>query len=880
MRLPLWRRRRDEELEEEIRRHLEMAIRDRIERGENPEQAAAAARREFGNLGLIKEVTREMWGLAWLGQFGRDVRYGTRMLLKNRAFTVAAVLVMALGIGPNTAMFSILYGVFWGPTGNRNESRLVAIWSRPLDDSVKLRGDTDGMDRTRIHVSPRDYQEWKRRSKSFETFIAVFQRMAILNDDAGEPEHIQIQYYTPGWFTTLGYPIIMGRDFLPEDGIKGNHRVVIITNRFWRSRYGADPNIIGKRIRLEGEAYTVVGVTAPGYQDLRQEPLFPVLVVDSEKFPPDLRILGVGGLLKPGVSIEQARSEMEAISAALAREYPQSDAGWSVNIRQSRNSWLPKRTYQNLWLLMGAVALVLLIACANVATLLLARSGVRRKEVAVRAAIGAGRWRIFRQLLTENLILCLAGAAFGIVLGWLILKLLPALLPLNSSMPPDQITLSLPALLFTVLITLLSGLIFGGAPAWRATDVSLTESLKEGGGAGAGLAQHRLARTLVVLEFAITLTLMAAAGMTIRSLWQNTRLDPGARTDRILTFTLPLRDDRFTTPEQILAFYQEMTEKIEALPDVRRVAISNLPPLTEMWQEKFSIPSHPSPDASQREYDTTWRAVSSGFLETFGVRLTRGRNFSDQDRLNTESVVIVNETFARQYLSGQDPLKQELLLPAFARKFRIIGVYRDIHNANEFGRANTPELCLSFSQLPFTFPTLAVWTSREPGQLRNSIAALVHSMDRELPMANVRTMEGIVSSRLAFGRFEVAVYGSFAGLALLLAVVGIYGLMTLLVKQRSREIGLRMALGARQWDVVQMILKQGVTIAIAGLILGVGGAWLVTRLMQSTLYGAETPNLATLAIAGTALIGTALLACLIPAWRASNIQPMVVLKND
>jgi putative ABC transport system permease protein len=408
--------------------------------------------------------------------------------------------------------------------------------------------------------------------------------------------------------------------------------------------------------------------------------------------------------------------------------------------------------------------------------------------------------------------------------------------------------------------------------------------LKEGGGAGRGRAHHRLARMLVVAEFALALTLLTAAGMALRSLWNNTRLDPGVRTDHILTFGVPLRPDRFKSPQEMLAFYQELIEKIEALPDVRRVSISTPPPvpvpLIETWILRFSIPGRPSADPSRPLYEARARTISDGFVETFGARVVHGRAFTAQDHIKSEPVVMINETFAREYLAGLDPLTQVLIISGSPLKFRIIGVFHDIHNADEFGHRNAPEIYASFSQFPFPNPTLAVWTSREPAQSRKSIAALVRSMDRGLPMANVRTLEEIISRQLAFGRFEAIIYSSFAGLALLLAAVGIYGVMSLLVKQRTREMGLRIALGASRSQVVRMVLKQGLALATAGLLLGIGCAWSATRLMQSALYGTGPASLTTLAVVGAVLLGAALVACLIPALRAARVEPMVALRND
>lgn len=867
-----------EEIDEEMRLHVELETQTNIERGMRPEEARSAARRSFGNPGRMKDMAYEIRGGRIMDKFWQDLRYSLYRLLKNPTFTCAAVLVIALGIGPNTAMFSVIYGVFWA--GWAETSRNVVLWARPRDNSIEWRGTTDGMDRTRIHISPREYEEWQRRCQSFDGLSALIQRLVTLNDDAQEPEQIQIKYVTPGMFTMSGEQMILGRDFAPEDGLQGNHHVVILSNRLWQSRYGGDPHILGKSIRLDGESYTVIGVAERG---AGQEPLWPVLVVKTDESRMDNRRLTVLARLKPGISLAQAQAEIDSISAALAREYPKSNAGWSVSVERSRNNWLPRRTFQNLWLLMGAVTLVLLIACANVANLLLARGAGRQKEVAIRAALGATRWTIFGHLLTESLVLCLGGGALGIALSWGILKAFLALMP-PFGVPTSQIALSLPVLLFTALATVISGLIFGCVPAWRATRVNLVDDLKEGGGAGRGATHHRLSRLLVVAEFAVALTLLAAAGMALRSLWVNTRLDHGVRTDHILTFGVPVRPDRFKSPEEMFAFYQELIGKIETLPEVRRASISTPPPVPvpsiEAWTLRFSILGRPSADPSRPLYEARGRIISDGFVNTFGAGVVQGRAFTAQDHFNSERVVMVNETFAREYLAGLDPLTQVLTISGWTAKFRIIGLFRDIHNAEEFGHRNAPEIYVSFSQFPFPNPNLAVWTTKEPAQLRKSISALVRSIDRGLPVANVRTIEEIIANKLAFGRFEAVIYSSFAGLALLLAAVGIYGVMCQLVKQRTREMGLRIALGARRSQVVGLVLKQGLVLAAAGLLLGVGCAWSVARLMQSTLYGAGSPYLATLAVVGAVLLCAAMMACLIPALRAARVQPMVALRND
>jgi putative ABC transport system permease protein len=885
---------REAEIVEELAIELEQHYSRALAKGLTPNEAWEEIRKKMPDWRRFAEDLQAVYGEGkteperkngMLANLREDVRFSVRMLRKSPLFTCASVLVMALGIGPNTAMFSAIYDVFLQPEEPPGQGPLVVLWAKPRNANARIewRGDSDGVDRKRVHISARDYLEWKRQSDSFESLGALTQSSVTFNDSSDRPEQIQVQQMTPGFFSMLGAKPVLGRDFIPEEGIRGNDHVVLLAHRTWKKRYGGDRNIIGKRIRLDGGAYTVVGVLPPGVQDKRPEPLFPVLAVGGKETHQDDRVLTVIGRLKSGVSIQRAQAEMDSFSAHLAQAYPKTDGPWTTYVARQRNNWLNKRTAADLWLLMGVVGLVLLIACVNVASLLLARAGARQKEIAIRASLGAGRWRLFSQLLTESLLLAGLGGVVGTAFSWGLLRLFPALLPTGALPAAFEGRLSLPVLLFTLGATLLTGLLFGCVPSLWVVSGNFNEGLKQGGGAGRSRTHHRLLKTLVVAEFAFTVTLLAGAGIAMRSFWNRTHVDLGVQTSHILTFGLPLRFDRFKTPDQTVAFYRQVMAKIEALPEVRRVAMVGPMPLDESpWVTNFLIANKPQMNISQAVPSAALRFVSPGFLDTFGVRLVHGRNFTEQDRQTSLTVAMVNETFAKRYLAGLDPLGQQLTLAAANPpiKMQVIGVFQDIRNAPQFGDANAPEVWLSFFQVMQPWAPLAVRTEDDPEHVTHAIAAVIRSIDRELPMANVQTMDQIIWEKLAFDRFDAAVYGTFAALALALAAVGIYGVMAFVVNQRTREMGLRLALGATRSNIVRLILGQGLGIAAYGLVLGSGCAWFAGKLMQSALYGQSSVNFLTLTAVGVTLLGTALLACYIPAVRAAEVEPTVALRSE
>jgi putative ABC transport system permease protein len=737
----------------------------------------------------------------------------------------------------------------------------------------------DGADRTRFHISAHDYEQFREQSKTFRGFAAALPNQVVLNDDSERPESIWIQSLTPGFLTMSGVRFGMGRDFLPEEGIDGNQYKAILGNRLWQSRFGGDPRILGKRIRLDGKEYAVVGVLAPGPRDHGLEPLWTSLAVRSAGLRQSDRVLTVIGLLKSGVHLAQAQAEIGGIAARLDAENVDADPSWSVHLEPYRNDWLNARVRANFWLLMSAVVFVLLIACLNVANLLVARGAMREKEAAVRASLGATRGRLFRQMLVETLVLFISGGLLGVALGWGLLRVLLAMLP-ASALPAMAITMSIPALLFTGTTTFMAGLIAGCAPAWRVARVDVNEQLKSGGNAGRSRRHYRLLRTLVVAECSLTLVLLAGAGLVMRSFWMRTHLDLGIRTDHILTFEIQAPRRLLRKPEQIELFDRELIEKIQALPGVTSAAALNTwGLLRETGVIPFAFGTAPA-DISKLPR-TAIRVASPGFFETFGVRLVKGRAFTEADRAAGEPVAMVNERFAGAYMAGGKPGMRKLSIPAFPLgPFRIVGVYHDVQNAAQLGQPNLPEICLPFAQLPQWPAIIGVRTAGKPDMIARAVAGAIHSMDRELPMANVATMEEMVHERLRFDRFEATVYGAFAALALLLAVVGIHGVMAFIVAQQRRDIGVRMALGAEPAGIRRAVLREGMGLAAAGLALGAGFAWYGGQVLQSTLYGAHRLDGGTLVLMAGVLLAASALACSIPAARAAAVDPIIALRSE
>jgi putative ABC transport system permease protein len=804
---------------------------------------------------------------------GRNIRFGLRLLGKNLGFTSVALLALTLGIGANTAIFSVVYATILSPMPYPNPDQLVVVWS-------KINGNRNG-------VSASDFLDWKQQSSIFQDLCAWTGGSYSLST-SDHPEMIQTRLITPGFNNMVGTPFFLGRDILPEEGVVGRDRVVVMTHRLWVERFGSDRDIIGKPVRMNGEPYTVVGVLATGQPDRLEPQLFVPLAFKPDQLNHDFHWLLVMGRLKPGVTLQQANANMDSVTHHIAEVYPKSNKGWGATVEPLQNDFISRDLIKGIWLLMGAVGFILLIACVNVANLLLARGTVRQKEIAVRASLGATRVQLFAQFLTESLALSLIGGVLGVSLAWVMLKVILALIPPFTLPSEADIRLNLPVLFFSLAASLLSGVLFGCAPAWQTARLNLSDVLKESGRSAVSAGRHGLRRTLVVIEFALALTLLAGAGLVIHSFWKLTRVDLGFRQDHILTFFLPVTNERFPTPEQVNAFYRQLLDKVGALPGITAASASTgMPIIGTNFGMPFNLAGQAVSDPSSRP-GAGFNMVTPEYFKTFGIRIEKGRAITAQDVAGGLPVAVVNQTFAKKYLSNVDPLTQrvvvEQLIPGVTKlgppiEWQIVGVYHDIHNGGVRGDG-FPEIDVPFWQSPWPQAGLAVRTFGDPASMTKSITAVVRTIDPNLPLDQVKTMDQLVDESLAGDRFSTVLFTSFAGVALLLAAIGIYGVMSFAVAQRTHEIGLRMALGAGPNQVLRLVLKEGMWLAVAGLLVGLAGTYFVGRVMKTLLYQVNATDPAAIGAVTAMLLLSALCACYIPARRATQVDPMVALREE
>jgi putative ABC transport system permease protein len=804
-----------------------------------------------------------------MSKLQQNVRFSLRMLGKNPGFTAVAALTLALGIGANTAIFSVVYGALLAPLPMPHSEQLVMVWS---DDGG------------RNVVSPGDFSDWKRQNSVFQKLVAWDEATFSLSID-GHPQTLQARVMSPGFFDMQGIPLSKGRDFVDEEGDPGKEHVVILTNRLWRERFGSDAAILGRKVRLNAETYVVVGVLAAGMPDRYEAQLFVPMALRPDQITHERHWMAVMGRLKPRVTLQQANADMNNVARRIAETYPISNKGWGVKVEPLKNDFTSRDTIKDLWLLMGAVGFVLLIACVNVANLLLVRGTVRKKEAALRVSLGATRGQLFAQFISESLALALIGGALGVALAGMLLRVILVLLPEFSIPTEADIRLNVPVLLFSMAATVMAGVLCGCAPAWQTSQWNLNDTLKEGGRSG-GASRHGLRRGLVIAEFALALTLLSGAGLVIHGFWKLTRVDLGFRRDHVLTFALPVSFDRFPRPEQVTAFYRPLLAKISALPGISAATISNAIPIQWTgWGMNFSIAGQPAGDPSALP-NAGFTLVSPDYFRTFGIQIMTGRSFTEQDDAGSPPVAMVNETFVRRYLSNMDPLKQRVVVRRLGvstmgppAEWNIVGVYRDVHNRS-VRRESSPEISAPFWQSPLPWVRVSVRTSGDPASMTQSIAAEVRSVDPDLAMDQVRTMDQVVDEALGGDRFVTLLFAGFAGVALLLAAIGIYGVMSFVVAQRTQEIGLRMAVGAGSRQVLLLVLKEGLLLALVGLVLGLGGTYFVGRAMRSVLYQVSAIDFASVGSVAVVLLLAAILACYLPARRAARIDPMAALRCE
>ena len=802
----------------------------------------------------------------------RDVRYGLRLLARKPGFTAVAVLTLGLGIGANTAIFSVVYGTLLEPMPYRDPEQLVMVWSKPQPDG-------------RNSVAAGDFLDWRAQSTVFQGLHAWTGRGVSLAIGNERPEQILASPTTPGFLTNFGLQFELGRDFLPEEGVVGRDDRVVLSNRLWQERWGGDPAIVGKQMRLDGRPHTVVGVLKAGPGDRVQQEMYLPLAFRPEQINHSFHWLLVMGRLKPGVTIEQANAEMAGIAKRIAEAFPDHKKGWGISVEPLHNNFLARNTINALWFLLAGVAFVLLIACANVANLLLARGAARQREVALRTSLGASPRHIATQFLAESVVLALLGGVFGLALSVAIMRAILAVMPAYTLPSEVDVRLSIPVLLFTLAAVLGSGVLFGCAPAWQALRSNLNEILKEGA-RGTPAGRQRVQRALVVTEFALALTLLAGGGLAIHSLMNLSRVDLGFRTERLLTFFLPMPSERLQGAERITVFYDQLEEKIRALPGVQSVSLATGGPLQGGFGMGVDIVGRPKAQGSARD-SAAFVMATPDYFQTYGLQIVKGRGFARQDLASSQRVAVVNESFVKRHFQDVDPLAQRVavdeLVPGQTRvgepvEWQVVGVVRDVKNRGPRDEVR-PEIDVPFAQSPWPSVAVAVRSIGDPDTLRNGIGTAIQQMDPDLPMVNVNTMEQVVQQRLSNDRFNAVLFSSFAVVALILAAVGIYGVMSFAVAQRRHEVGLRMALGADRSQVVRLVIRDGMKTALLGTALGIGGAYAVGRAMQGLWFGVGALDVGRFAAIAVTLIATALLACYLPARRASAVDPVAALRD-
>jgi putative ABC transport system permease protein len=801
----------------------------------------------------------------------QNLTYSFRSLLKTPGFTLTGVLTLALGIGATTAIFSVVYAVF-EPMPYSNPDQLVMVWS-------KVRG-------TRNSAAAADYLEWNKRSSSFQG-MGAWAGASFNVGTSDRPEQVPGSLRTPGFFTMEGLPLMLGRDFLAEETQPGKDHVVILSNRLWARAFDSDREIVGKQIRMNGAPYTVVGVLPADFHDRYNSQLWVPLAIQTDPTNRDTRSVLVMGRLKDGFSREQAQADVNGIAQQLQAEYPKSNP-ITVSVEPLHLNFLTEGTRQNLWLLLGAVGLLLLIACVNVANLLFVRGTSRQREVAVRSALGASRARVFSQLLTESLVLAVFGGIVGVLFAVSIVRFIEAVMPPVGTMLPSEanIRISIPVLVFTIVVTSIAGVLFGSAPAWQATKLNLNEVLKLGGRSGPAGTKRKARRALVIIEFSLALTLLASGGLALKSFWNLSQLDLGIRTDNVLTFRLPVPDQRLKEPDQIRSYYRQMLEKIEAVPGVKNATVmTGVPAGGPGANVRFNVVGQPVANPNERP-GSTFQMVTAGYIDTLGIRVTKGRGIDAHDTDTSTRVAVVNETFVNRFLPGVDPLGQRLMIfetrPGETKptpvELQVVGVFHNVRGAGV--REDYPEINIPFWQSPRARASIALRSEGNPKTLLRSIAAAVNSVDPDMPLAGARTVDEIVSESLAIDRFSVVLFVSFGALGLLLSAVGIYSVMSFGVAQRTQEFGVRLALGAQRSRVVGLVLKEATALAVIGGLIGLVGAFLVRRAMQITLYGVPAVDVRAFGAMFLLLLVSAWLACLLPALRASRVEPLKALRGD
>jgi putative ABC transport system permease protein len=795
----------------------------------------------------------------------QDLRYGIRLLLKNPGFTLVAILALTLGIGATSAIFSVVNSVLLRPLPYEDSDRLVFLSER----STQLEG---------MSISYPNFIDWRQQNEVFEK-IGVYRRRDYNLTGVGEPERLTGGIVSADLFAVLRVKPVIGRLFTNDEDKPGANPVALLSHGLWQRRFGGDPAILNRSLTFNGVSFTVIGIMPPEYRFPSRVELWTPVGQESGQQGWQNRgnhpgLYGVARL-KPGVTIEQARANMEMIAVNLEKQYPQSNTGNRISVIPMIEI-IVRDVRQRLYVLLAAVGFVLLIACANVANLLLARATTRQKEMALRTALGASRWRVIRQLLTESVLLSLIGGGLGLLLAKWGVKAILAISP-NSIPRAQEIGLDGRVVAFTVLISVLTGLVFGLVPALQASRVDLNEALKDAGRGSTG-KRHWFRSGLVVAEIMLTLVLLVGAGLLIRSFYHLQKVDPGFIVDNLLTFNLALPQAKYPDEQRKTDFFDQVLQKIRVLPGVEAAGMaSGLPLGNNGWQSGFTIEGRPDPPPGQNPL-TEVAYVSPGYFSAMRMTMLNGRNFTEQDAKGAPRVTVIDEEFARRHWPDANPIGQQIRVGG--NPVTIIGIVRRVKMEGLATDSNRVQSYYPHKQMPLGSMTFVIRTQGDPASLASSARQQVQSVDKDQPISLVQTMEKIWDDSIAPEKLNLMLLVIFAGVALALAAIGIYGVMAYSVTQRTHEIGIRMALGAQQSDILKNIVGQGMLLAFIGIVIGLGVAYGMTRLMKSLLFGVSASDPLTFSAVALVLILIALLACFFPARKAMKVDPIVALRYE
>jgi putative ABC transport system permease protein len=875
------RRDREQKLDSELRFHLERQIGENMASGMSPDQARREASIEFGGLDQVKEECRDVRSGRWLDALIQDIHYGLRGLCRSRGFTCTALATIGIGVGANAAIFSFVDCVLLKPPPFPDADQIVWVSEKQPNGS-------------RYAAATLTYLDWAKQSTVFENIAAIAPLKSVSLTGIENPLELSAWPVSAHYFDVFPVRPALGRTFVEGEDQVGRDHVVVMTNSLWRSQFGADPGVIGRSITLDGEPFTVIGVLPKGFFDrLNSQAIFLPLAFAPESLSRDYRWMG-GALarLKPGVAIEQARAQMDAIGERMAHDYPESNKGWGVMIERfgAVGVDIGEGLRLSLYMLMGAVGMVLLIVCANLASLTLARGMGREREVAIRASLGAGRWRLVRQFLTESLLLSCAGGTLGLLVAYGGLAALKLAAPAGYLPPFNAVTMDGRVLLFMLGLSILTGVIFGLVPAIRESRPDLTRAFKEGGpGASVGRFPLGLRGALVVTEVALAFVLLSGAGLLIRSFIQVRKVDAGFDSTNVVTARLPISNKRFPSATEFNLYLHRIIERIGSLPGVRDSALTVALPM-EAWIYDMGIRI-----AGAREVDAANRPhvflkqVTPSYFRTLGMRLSRGRLLSNRDLMGTPPVTVINESLAKKFFPNENPVGKHIMAQEvpYAKTqlgreilWEVVGVVKDEKVWRLSDRSEYCGMYVSEDQSPQTQQFLIVRAAMDPAALQNSIRDAVHDVDPDQVLDQMKTLEQIEAESMGDDRIRSSLFAIFAGMALLLAGMGLYGVISYSVMQRTREIGIRTALGATSANIVSLVLRSGIRMTCIGLAIGVGGAFGVSQFLESMLFGVGKHDPETLVAVGGILSATAVLACYIPARRALKVDPLIALRCE